>query len=91
MTVDLSPPPAVDLLAQAVEYIRPYLAQSLAIGERARNFWAGVVAARDYGAADVVELTFRDLAQQTGLTSDLGHDDVKHLIRSAFLDLNPFC
>jgi hypothetical protein len=91
MTLHVTPPPAIDLLTQAIEYIRPYLAQSLPIGERARNFWAGVVAARDYGAVDVVEQDFLDLAQQTGLTGDLSDDDVKHLIRSAFLDLNPFC
>jgi hypothetical protein len=82
--------PAVDLLAQAVEQIRPHLKRSLPIGQRARNFWAAAVAARDLGAADVVEEELMQLAGDTGLTAELGKADVTHLIRSAFRDQNPF-
>ncbi len=91
MTVHFSPPPAIDLLAGAVNYVRPHLDSALPLSERARNFWAGVVAARDFGAVDVVEREFKVLAQETGLTGELGAADVIHLIRSAFLDQNPFC
>jgi hypothetical protein len=94
MSVHVSPPPAVDLLAQAIDIVRPYLDRNLPIRQRASDFWAACVAARDLGAADVVEQEFLNLAKQTGLIRDLGpagKDDVAHLIRSAFLDWNPFC
>jgi hypothetical protein len=84
---------AVDLLTQAIEYVRPLLAQSLPIKERCHDFWAGVVVARDLAAVDVIEREFTDLARQTALTRDLGwhgRATVAHLIRWGLLDLNPF-
>ncbi len=86
--------PAVDLLAQAIARVRPHLDRSTPIGERARIFWAGVVAARDLAAVDVIEEEFTDLAQATGLIADLGPHgkvDAAHLIRWALIDQNPFC
>jgi hypothetical protein len=87
-------PPAVDLLAQAVAQVRPLLDEALPIGQRARSFWAGVNAARDLGAIDVIEEEFTELALETRLMRDLGYHgraDVAHLIRWALLDRNPFC
>jgi hypothetical protein len=83
---------SVDLLARAMERVRPYLDHSLPISKRARNFWAAAVAARDLGASDVVRADLLDLARDTGLTRDLagGAETVDHLIRWAFLDRNPF-
>ena len=57
-------------------------------------FWAGVIAARDLAAVDVIEQEFTDLAQGTGLIADLGPSgkmDAAHLIRWALIDQNPFC
>jgi hypothetical protein len=81
----------IDLLTHAIEITRPYLDQSVPIGKRAQDFWAAVIAARDLSAADVIEREFTKLAQETGLTRELGEDSVVHVIRFAFLDLNPFC
>jgi hypothetical protein len=94
MSFAFQPPPAIDLLAQAIDQVRRRLDRSLPIGKRIRVFWAGVVAARDFGAADVVSEEFQQLARDTGLTADLEHhgeEDVAHVIRWALLDQNPFC
>jgi hypothetical protein len=93
MTIAVAPPPAFDLLAQAIERIRPYLNSTLAVAERIRDFWAGIVAARDRAAADVIEAEFMRLAQETGLARDLGwhaNEDLHHVIRWAMLNRDPF-
>jgi len=93
MTASLLMPPTVSLLAQATAYVRPHLDRSLPIGDRLRSFWAAVVAARDLGASDVVESEFLRLALDAGLAADLGHnahEDLRHVIRWAMLDRNPF-
>jgi hypothetical protein len=94
MTLHVPPPPAVDLLAEAIEYVRPYLDRTRLVHHRVRAFWAGVVVARDLGALDVVEQEFTRLARDSGLTDDLGaagSADVAHLIRWGLIDRNPFC
>jgi hypothetical protein len=51
------------------------------------------VAARDLGATDVVEGEFLRLARDSGLYADLGSHadaDLRHIIRWAMLDQNPF-
>jgi hypothetical protein len=86
-------PPAVDLLARAIECVRPYLDRSLPICLRVYAFWAGLRAARDRAAADVIEQEFLQLARDTGLTDDLGRtgkEDIAHLVRWGLLDRNPF-
>jgi len=85
------PPVAVDLLAHAIRHVRVHFDRSLPAGERARDFWAAVIAARDLGTVDIVEQGFIELARQTGLAGDIGTDGVAHIIRFAFLDQNPFC
>jgi hypothetical protein len=86
-------PVSVDLLARAIEHVRPHLNPSLPIGERVRNFWAGVVASRDLAAADVIEAEFLPLARETGLYRDLGwhaEQDLRHVIHWAMINQNPF-
>jgi hypothetical protein len=81
------------LLAEATMFVRPYLDRSKPVGERLKALWAGVVAARDYGAADVVESEFTAFARDAGLTADLGHHgeaDVRHIVRWGMLHRNPF-
>ena len=92
MTVSLSPE-TVDPLTQATAYVRPLLDRSYPVGERLRTFWAAVVAARDIGASDVVEAEFLQLARDVGLFADLGRHaaaDLRHVIRWAMLNQNPF-
>lgn len=93
MTVRYALPPA-DLLGQAIDYIKPTLAdRSIPLGARLRDLWAAVVAARDFAAGDVVQAEFETLAIETGLAAELGgraRDDVAHVIRWALLDQNPF-
>jgi hypothetical protein len=89
----LPPAAVVDLLNEAVRHVRPMLHRSTTVGERLRCFWAGVVAARDLGARDVLEARFLELARETDLFADLGRradDDLQHVIRWAMLDWNPF-
>jgi hypothetical protein len=85
-------PSTVDVLTEAIDYMRPLLERSIPVTKRMRELWAGVVAARDLGASDVVELEFLQLAHETGLFADLGRhaDDVRHVIRWAMIDQNPF-
>ena len=92
MTASLSPS-RFDLLMQAVDCVRPLLDRSNPVGERLRTLWAAVVAARDLGAFDVVQDEFLELARETGLVADLGRradGDLRHVIRWAMLDQNPF-
>lgn len=84
---------ALDSLTQAVDYVRPLLDRSSPLSVRLRTIWAAVVAARDLGASDVVEGEFLQLARDTGLMADLGsraNVDLRHVIRWAMLDQNPF-
>lgn len=81
------------LLTEAITYVRPLLDRTYPIGERLQSLWAAVVAARDVGASDVVEAEFLQLAQDVGLFADLGRHaavDLRHIIRWALLDQNPF-
>jgi hypothetical protein len=82
-----------DMLAEAVAYVRPHLEGTNPIGDRLRNLWAGVAAARDLAAADVIEAEFLLLARDTRLAADLGRHaetDLRHVIRWAMLGMNPF-
>jgi hypothetical protein len=93
MSAHVSPPPAVDLLAQAVEHVRKRLDRSVPTAPRVCLFWAAVVAARELGASDVVIEEFTQLARDTGLTADLGRhgdEDVEHVIRWGLLNRDPF-
>jgi hypothetical protein len=83
----------IDLLAQAAAYVRPLLDRSNPLGQRLRTLWAAVVGARDLGASDVVEEEFLRLARDSGLFTDLGQHadaDLRHVIRWAMLNRNPF-
>jgi hypothetical protein len=85
--------PTTDMLAEAIAYVRPRLQGANPIGDRLRTFWAGVAAARDLAAADVIEAEFLLLARDTRLTADLGRHaetDIRHVIRWAMLGMNPF-
>ena len=87
------PPPAIDLLTHATVYLRPYLDRSVPVGDRLRNFWAAVFAARDLAACELVENEFLQVARDAGLAIDLGRhadDDLRHVIRWAILGQNPF-
>jgi len=86
-------PESLDLLVEAIAYVRPHLRSADPIGDRLRTLWAAVVAARDLGACETVEERFLKLARDVGLAADLGRHadaDLRHVIWSAMLDLNPF-
>jgi hypothetical protein len=72
VTAPFPPPTAVDLLTQATTFVRPHLSRSIPIGDRLRNLWAAVAAARDLGAIGVIEDEFMGLAREAGLAADLG-------------------
>jgi hypothetical protein len=82
-----------DLLAQAIETVGPHLDAAFSIHHRIRRLWAGIVAARELAAADVIEAEFMRLAEETGLARDLGRhadEDLRHVIRWGMLNRNPF-
>jgi hypothetical protein len=85
--------PATDLLGQAIETVRPHLDATFSIHHRIRRLWAGVVAARELAAADVIEAEFMREAQETGLARDLGRhaeEALRHVIRWGLRKRNPF-
>lgn len=93
MSAPFTLPRAIDLLTEAVAYVRPRLEDANPIGDRLRTLWAAAVAARDMGASDVVEDEFFKLARDTGLAADLGRHadaDLRHVIRWAMLGMDPF-
>jgi hypothetical protein len=97
-------PPAVDLLTQVIEHVRPMLT----IGttkERIHLLWAAAKKARVLGASDVVHDAFLALAVEVGLIDEHGRwvgddvretirrhgaEDVSHVIRWAQRGWNPF-
>jgi hypothetical protein len=83
---------AIDLLSQAIQRVRHDLDRSIPLCQRTRNFWAGVLCARNLAAADVVIRDFQQLAAETGLISDLTHgkETVDHLISWAMVKRDPF-
>ena len=56
----------IDLLTEAVAYVRPRLEGNSSIGDKLRTLWAAVVAARDFGADDIIEDEFLNLARDAG-------------------------
>jgi len=93
MSTPFRTPPAINPLDQAAAYVTPYFDPSIPVGDQLINLWAAVVAARNLGASDVIESEFIRLAHDTGLARDLGHHaehDLRHVIRWAMLDRNPF-
>ena len=87
------PPSEISLLSQATAYVRPYFDRSVPVGDRLRNLWAAVVAARHLAASDQIENEFMQVAHDAGFETDLGRhadDDLRHVIRWAMLGQNPF-
>jgi hypothetical protein len=98
--------PAVDLLALAIERVRPMLADaSLPTKTRIRLLWAAARIATDLAAADVVESAFAALAIETDIIDTQGRwtggdiaedrirhgaEDVAHVIKWALRGWNPF-
>jgi hypothetical protein len=66
----ISAAPTTDMLAQAISYMRPHVACG-EIGAQLRCLWAGVRAASDMAAADVIEEEFLALANESGIAVDL--------------------
>jgi len=87
-----SPPRATNLLAEAIEYLRPHLDRRIPAVERARGFWAIAVAVRHLGSADAAIDDLTSLSRDSGLMDDLdgGAQTVNHLIRWGLYDRNPF-
>jgi hypothetical protein len=80
-TADIAVP--ADLLAVAIAKVRAYLDPSLPVKNRIRALWAGAKAARQFASFDVVRDEFAALAEETGLTRDLGRhgkEDVEHVV-----------
>jgi hypothetical protein len=100
------PPLTVDLLTNAIEHVRPMLAdESRPTKQRIRILWATAKKARDLGASDVVKVVFIALAVETSLIDSngrwtgadvreslrrLGAEDVAHAITWALRGWNPF-
>jgi len=100
------PPTTVDLLTDAIEHVRPMLAdESRPTKQRIRILWAAAKKTCDLGASDVVKVACMALAVETNLidTNDrwtgadvresvrrFGAEDVAHAITWALRGWNPF-
>jgi hypothetical protein len=82
---------APNLLALAIERVRPMLDPQLPLTVSIRTFWAAAKNARRFAADDILESEFLRLADETGLTADLRRrEDISHVLRWALRGLNPF-
>jgi len=106
MTAPFPPPPAVSLLAQAIEHVRPLLAdQTKSTKLRVRILWGAAKSARDLAACDVVTDEFLRLAVETNLIDTRGYwtdrdvresvrrhgrADILHAVQWGQRGLNPF-
>jgi hypothetical protein len=104
--MNLATPPTVDLLASALDRVRPLLMDdSRPTKYRIRLLWAAVKKARDFGCPDVVPDEFMRLAIETNLIDQRGRwtgsdvsegerrfgaEDVGHVISWAMRGWNPF-
>ena len=106
MTAPFSPPPAIDLLGQAIACIRPLLMdENRTTKERIHILWAAAKNSRDLGASDVVHDEFMQVAVAVNLIDKhgrwadadvrerlrrFGRDDVSHVVQWAMRGVNPF-
>lgn len=86
MTAPFPPPPAVDLLTQVIERVRPLLMDaSKPTKARIRLLWAAAKKARDMGASDIVlHDAFMRLAVEVNLIDQHGRwtgNDVRESVR----------
>jgi len=91
MTIDTDVATA-DMLAAAIAKVRPHLTSSLPVKQRIYALWAGAKAALRFGAADIIQEEFTKLANETGLTRDLGRhgeEDLAHVLSWALRGWNP--
>jgi hypothetical protein len=104
--LDSAPSIAIDLLGEAIEQVRPLLAdRRRSTKARVRILWAAVMAARDLGAWDRVLGGFGALTVQTGLIDHrgrwtgqdvracyrhLGIEQIDHVICWAMRGMDPF-
>jgi hypothetical protein len=91
--IDRPVPQAVDLVDRAMSFMRSRLSPSRSVEDQMRDFWAGVVAARNYADRDIIEDQFVRLAREVGRTGRLGRradEDIRHVIRWALHNRNPF-
>lgn len=100
------PPASIDFLTLAIARIRKDLDATSHLQTRSRIFWAGVLAARNLGASDVIEHDFWQLAfnakliwnqsdrrSKSGLAKgELPHsyETIGHLIRWGIRGWDPF-
>jgi hypothetical protein len=76
-----------------MSFMRSRLSPSRSVEDQMRDFWAGVVAARNYADRDIIEDEFLRLAREVGLARRLGRqadEDLRHVIRWALSGQNPF-
>jgi hypothetical protein len=86
------PVPSVPLLDTILESVRADLALPLPPHKRIRLFWAGVMAARDLAATDIITHEFTAIATASGLQTAIGRhgdDDLDHVLRWALRGLDP--
>ena len=104
--MNLATPPTVDLLAPALDRVRPLLMDdSRTTKDRAHLLWAAAKKARDFASPDVVSDEFMRLAIETNLIDQRGRwtgndvsegerrfgaEDVAHVISWAMRGWNPF-
>jgi hypothetical protein len=98
--------PAVDLLGEAIERVRPLVAdKTKTTKQRIHLLWAAAKKSRDLGAYDVVSDAFMALAVETNLIDERGRwtgedvrkserrfgaEDVAHVVNWALRGMNPF-
>src|SRR3954469_17172908 len=88
-------PPPVDLLAEALNRLRPRLADAaLTPRQRLQFLWAGAAAANRFAARDVWGDAFARLIVETGLLHRLNRrtsaQDLCHLLAWAWMGRNPW-
>jgi hypothetical protein len=87
-------PLARDMLAEAIEHLRPKIADhSLPLKRRIRLIWGAAKVCRELGSSDVVEAELIKLTNEVRLIVHLGRhgtEDLVHIIRWGLLGHNPF-
>jgi hypothetical protein len=84
---------APPLLDRVIGELQPLLGRDSSIKERLLTFWSVLVESRDLGSSDVIADEFRNVAEESGLTDDVGKhgiEDIEHIISWGLRGFNPF-
>jgi hypothetical protein len=89
----VEPQVEIDVVAEITAHLAQEMRRESPVAERLRLFWARAESVRDAAPHEKIKKAFLDLAERSGLVSDLGYygrADVRHVLDWALRGRIPF-